>query len=269
MTGASGRGWALVTGASTGIGADIARILGSRGYPVLVTARSGPLLEELAAEIRSAAEVEVRVLPCDLSAPGGADALADRLEAEGLQVEVLVNNAGFGQWGPWVELDGEEEAAMVRLNVAALTRLTRRIAPGMVARGSGRVLNVASTAGFLSGPLMTVYYATKAYVISFSEALGEELRSSGVTVTCLCPGPVRTEFQRRAAMEIPAAAEPALLGSAHVARAGVDGMLRGRALVIPGWRNVLAAQVPRFLPRWLVPKLVRSVQARRTPGGEA
>ncbi|HSG50324.1 MAG TPA: SDR family oxidoreductase [Longimicrobiales bacterium] len=262
------RGWALVTGASGGLGADMARILAARGFPLVLTARSAPDLEDLARELGEAHGTQVRLVPMDLSSPGAGDALADAVEATGIPVEVLVNNAGFGQWGPWVEQDAEEEAAMLRLNVEALTVLARRMAPGMVAQGYGRILNVGSVAGFFPGPLMTVYYATKAYVLSFSEALAEELRGTGVTVTCLCPGPVRTGFQDRAALSLPRVTSPAVVPSREVARAGIEGMFRGRARVVPGLLNKLSVWAPRFLPRTLVPKLVFRIQRRRGQRGK-
>ena len=155
---------------------------------------------------------------------------------------------------------------MVRLNMESLTLLTRRLVPEMVARGRGGVLNVASTAAFLPGPLMTVYYATKAYVVSFSEALREELRGTGVAVTCLCPGPVRTGFQARAGMVLPSTFRLAETDGPSVARAGVEGLLRDRTLVIPGVMNRLVTFLPRVLPRRIVPRIVMRAQGRRTSG---
>lgn len=263
-----GPGWALVTGASGGLGADMARELAARGFPLVLTARSADLLAELARALGDDHGTEVRVVPMDLSRPGAGDALADTVQAMGIRVEALVNNAGFGQWGHWLTLDPDEEAAMLRLNVEALTTLTRRLAPAMVAEGCGRVLNVASVAGFFPGPLMSVYYATKAYVVSFSEALREELSGTGVTVTCLCPGPVPTRFQERASLHLPRGAVPGLVESPRVARAGIEGLLRGRARVVPGLFNKLSVLMPRFLPRALVPKLVHAIQARRTQRGD-
>jgi short-subunit dehydrogenase len=262
-----GRGWALVTGASGGLGEDMARLLAARGFPLILTARSGDRLERLAAELADAHGVQVRVLPEDLARPGAARGLAERVEALGTPVEVLVNNAGFGQRGPYPELDGEDELEMMRLNMEAVTVLTRRILPRMLQRGYGRILNVASTAAFLPGPLMTVYYATKAYVLSYSEALAEELRESGVSVTCLCPGPTRTGFHRRASLGHSRLLALGLMESEEVARAGVDGLFREKGLVVPGLYNKLTTLLPRILPRKIVPKIVRLVQAARDPGG--
>jgi short-subunit dehydrogenase len=245
----------------------MARDLARRGIPLILTARSREPMEALARELAEARGVAVRVLPEDLSVDGAADRLADRIASEGLEVELLVNNAGFGQWGPWLELDPEEEAGMIRLNVEALTTLTRRFAPAMAARSRGRILNVASTAAFVPGPGMSVYYATKAYVLSFSEALGEELRGSGVTVTCLCPGPTPTGFQARMGVGSSSRLGMAEVAPARVARAGIDGALAGRRLVVPGVLNRLTPLLPRFLPRSWVPKLVAWVQADRSPAG--
>jgi len=258
---------ALVTGASGGLGAEMARDLARRGSSLILTARSRVPMEALARELSGARGVSVRVLPEDLSVAGAANRLADRIESEGLEVDLLVNNAGFGQWGPWLELDAREETGMIRLNVEALTSLTRRFAPAMVARGRGRILNVASTAAFVPGPGMSVYYATKAYVLSFSEALAEELRGTGVTVTCLCPGPTPTGFQARLGASASGRTGVAEVAPDRVARAGIDGALHGRRLVIPGLVNRVTPLLPRFLPRRWVPKLVAWVQADRSPAG--
>lgn len=263
-----GRGWALVTGASAGLGEDMARLLAARGFPLLVSARSTEKLEALAREVGETHDVEVRVLPKDLSIPGAAGELADRVEALGVPVEVLVNNAGFGQFGPYLEQDAQEELDLIRLNMEALTHLTRRLLPAMVKQGYGRILNVASTAAFFPGPLMTVYYATKGYVLSYSEGLAEELSDTGVTVTCLCPGPTRTEFQRRASMQHSGLMNFGVMESGEVARAGLDGLFAGKRVVIPGFLNRLSVLSPRFLPRAVVPKIVEMIQAGRKNRGD-
>ncbi len=261
-----GRGWALVTGASTGLGEAMSRLLAARGFPLVITARSGDRLQALATELRDVHDREVRVLAGDLSQPGAAQALVDEVESLGLAVEVLVNNAGFGKWGGYLDLDADDELEMLRLNMETPTVMTRRLLPAMVERGYGRILNVASTGAFFPGPLMTVYYATKAYLLSYSQALNEELRDTGVSVTCLCPGPTATRFQRRAAMRHTSLQALGLMESASVARAGLDGLFREKALVVPGLVNKATTMVPRFLPRALLPKLVRQAQAGRSPG---
>lgn len=255
---------ALVTGASAGLGLDMARILAERGHHLVLTARSEERLRALARELEEAHGIRAHVVPADLAVPGAGPALAREVLERELEVEVLVNNAGFGQWGAYPELDADEEAAMLRLNVEALTQLTRALLPGMLERGRGRILNVASTAAFLPGPGMTAYYATKAYVLSYSQGLDEELRGTGVWVSCLCPGPTRTEFQERAGMRIPASLQASVLDSRTVARAGVDGLFRGRRIIVPGLLNRLTALAPRFLPRSWVTRIVGRIQSARS-----
>lgn len=260
---------ALVTGASAGLGLDMARILAGRGHDLVLTARTESRLQVLAAELEREHGVRAHVFPADLGLPGAGPALARAVEDQGLKVEVLVNNAGFGQWGPYPELDAEGEAAMLRLNMEALTQLTRALLPGMLERGRGRILNVASTAAFLPGPGMTAYYATKAYVLSYSQGLDEELKGTGVWVCCLCPGPTRTEFQERAGMKIPASLQASVLDSHPVALAGVEGLFRGKRIIVPGLLNRLTALAPRFLPRSWVTKMVGSIQSARSNGPDA
>lgn len=251
---------ALVTGASSGIGLELAQMFAADGSDLILVARSEARLEALAAELRDGYGVEVTAMAADLSDPAAPDTLARRINEAGLTVDVVVNNAGFGLNGAVAELDEAEQAAMVQVNVMALTRLTRMFLPGMIARGRGGVLNVGSTAGFQSGPYMTVYYATKAYVMSFTEGLGEELSGTGVTATLLAPGPTETGFQRAAAMD------DALLfkmgtASAHaVARAGYEGFRSGRLFVVPGLRNKMGALSVRAVPRAVVRKAVTALQ---------
>jgi hypothetical protein len=256
----SPRSLALVTGASAGLGLDMVRILAARGWDVILTARSHDTLEALAHEVREEHGVTGIPFAHDLSDPSAVDRLVADVASLGRPLDLLVNNAGFGQFGPWLEQDGEREADQLRLNVEALTRLTRALAPGMVQRGGGGILNVASTAAFQPGPLMAVYYATKAYVLSFSEALHHELRDTGVRVTCLCPGPTATEFQDRAGMGGSRLFRAGVMASRPVAEAGIDGVLRGRRLVVPGWRNRVGTLLVRFVPRgWVLP-VVESIQ---------
>lgn len=189
--------------------------------------------------------------------------MADELERRGIAIETLINNAGFATYGLFAENDPERELTMIRVNVEAVTLLTRRLLPGMLERRRGRILNLASTAAFQPGPLMAVYYATKAYVLSFSEALAEELRGSGVTVTALCPGPTKTGFQERAAMEASKLVQGGNVMDAHaVAAVGYAGLRAGKAVVIPGARNWLMAESVRFTPRGVVTRLVHRMQER-------
>ncbi len=251
---------ALITGASGGIGEALARALATDHHDLVLVARSEPALRRLADELAAAHAVTVQVVSADLSAPGAAARLVAALE--GRQIDVLVNNAGFGDYGLFHESDPSKVAQMIALNVATLTDLTRALLPAMVARGSGRVLNVASTAAFMPGPLMAVYYATKAYVLSFSEAIADELRGTGVTVTALCPGPVATGFQAGADMgQSKLVKGKQLMTADECARLAVAGMNKGKPVVITGTMNKLQALSPRFMPRRMVPAIVRKAQA--------
>lgn len=254
---------ALITGASSGIGLDFARLFAEGGYDVVLVARSEGKLRELAAELSGKYGVRAVPLAADLADAAAPGRLAERLEAEGLTVDVLVNNAGYASYGPFAETDLRDEMNMIQVNIAALTALTKRMVPGMVARKQGRILNVASTAAFQPGPLMAVYYATKAYVLSFSEALSNELQGTGVTVTCLCPGPTKTGFQARAKMEESKLVKGKdIMDSATVARAGYEALHRGTAVIVPGLMNKMMTQSVRLLPRGAVTRIVRKVQER-------
>lgn len=246
----------LVTGASGGIGAALAAEFARRGSDVVLVARREAALQDHAARLARAAGVEASVRVEDLSIPGAGRALGAWLHREGVDIDVLVNNAGVGALGPFAEADPDGVSAMLQLNVVALTELTRALLPRMVERGRGGVLNVASTAAYGPGPLMAVYYATKAYVLSFSEAIAEELRSSGVVVTALCPGPTDTGFWRASGAEASSMARSGgHLSAAAVARAGVDGFVAGRRVVVPGARNRVEVGVSRLLPRRLYGRL--------------
>jgi len=256
---------ALVTGASGGIGAEIARVLAGKGHDLVLVARSVERLAALTEELSRAHGIQARALAADLAQGEEPDRLARSIASEGSEVDVLVNNAGFGLHGPFVRTDGARELEMIQLNVVALTRLTKLLLPGMVARGRGRVLNVASTAGFAPGPFMAVYYATKAFVVSLSEALAEEVRGTGVTVTALCPGATRTAFAGAAGMEDSALFRRGVVMDARtVARAGVEGMLAGRTLVVPGLANKALLASIRVTPRSLVRRITRRMQDQRT-----
>jgi short-subunit dehydrogenase len=246
---------ALITGASSGIGVDFSRLLSRDGYELFLVARSEAKLRELAKELGNA-----KVIVADLVSPDAAQRIFDASGA----VDVLINNAGFGLSGPFVEMDLRKELEMIQVNVAALTHLTRLFLPPMLARKSGHILNVASTAAFLPGPLMAVYYATKAYVLSFSEAIADELRGTGVTVTALCPGPTATGFAEAAGMEssrLFKLVKP--MSSEAVARYGVRAMQDGKRVAIPGIANKLSTQSIRVSPRRLVTTIVRKLQESR------
>lgn len=248
---------ALITGASGGIGLEIARILAKQGHALVLVARNAQKLSELAAELRTQHAVQVTVLAADLGSTGAADALVAQLNAHGLQIDVLVNNAGFGMFGKHADTALAQEQAMIDLNITALTRLTKLLLPGMLARGKGQIMNVASTASFQPGPYMAVYYATKAYVLSYTEAIAEELRGTGVTVTALCPGPTASGFQDAAAMHDSALVKGKSLPTAAVVAAyGVQAMQQGQVVAIHGGVNWIMAQSTRFSPRFMVRRLV-------------
>ena len=252
---------ALITGASSGIGLDLARVFAKEGHDVVLVARSEGRLREIAAELERDFGVTAHVVVADLAEADAPRKLVDALPAA---IDILVNNAGFGLTGPFVETDLAKELEMIQVNVVALTALTKLLLPPMVARRRGRVLNVASTAAFQPGPLMAVYYATKAYVLSFSEAIADELRDSGVTVTALCPGPTATGFADVAGMSASRlfnVMKP--MSSADVARAGYAAMKRGRRVVIPGVKNKVVAQSVRFSPRRVVTTIARKLQESR------
>ena len=246
---------AVITGASTGIGRDLAVLCGKAGYDLAVVARTRKPLEDLAAETGR----RVTVIALDLSKPGAPGELFDALRGE--DVEILINNAAFGLRGFFHELDTGEQMQMVELNITALTHLTRLFLPGMVARGKGYVMNVASTAAFQPGPLMAVYYASKAYVLSLSEALYNELKGTGVSVTTLCPGPTATEFQKRAKMENTAMVKSGpMMASSTVARLGFAGMLNRKPVVVTGAINSTLAFLTRFAPRQMAASIARKLQ---------
>ncbi len=242
---------ALVTGASSGIGRELARAFARRDHDLVLTARSHDALHALADELRAAHGVAVEVLPEDLARPGGPAALVDALTDGGHRIDVLVNNAGFATHGRFDDIALEDDIDEARLNMLAPTWLMKRLLPGMVRRGTGGVLNVASTAGFQPGPGMAVYYATKAYVLHLSEAVAEELAGSGVTITALCPGPTESGFQSRAGLEGSRLANRRHLfqDATDVAEAGVRAFERGQRVYVPGTLNRLAAMTPRLLPR--------------------
>lgn len=255
---------ALVTGATSGIGLEIARLLASRGADLVLVARSKERLAEIKKSFEREHGVIVRVFDKDLSKPGAADDVYRAAQQSSGKIEALVNNAGFGGWGRFAETDLVSELEMIQLNVTALTHLTKLFLKDMVRAGRGRILNVASTAAFQPGPLMAVYYATKAYVLSFSEALSEELRATGVTVTALCPGPTHTEFGKRSGMgRTHIFAGPLVMTAANVARAGVEAMERGRAVVVPGAANKAISFSVRVSPRALVRRAVYGIQQKR------
>jgi uncharacterized protein len=247
---------ALITGASAGIGRHLALRFARHGYDLVLVARREAALHELAAEVAGAGR-KARVIVADLGAPGGPEQLAQRLQAEQIEVDVLVNNAGMGLQGPVAELPLDRQLSMIQLNVTSLTALTRLLLPPMLARNRGGILNVGSTAGFQPGPLMTVYYATKAYVLSFTEGLAEEVSGSALKITCLAPGPTHTEFAAQAAITGTRLFKRGTMTAEDVARIGFEGWNAGKRLVIPGLQNRLGTLLVRAVPRAYVLKQVK------------
>ena len=251
----------LVTGASSGIGLELARIFARHGSNLVLVARRVERLEEIARELADRFGVKCHVLALDLTQPDTPRLIREGLDREKIEVDILVNNAGFGCYGLFSELDLQTQLDVIQLNVVALTQLTHLLLPDLSQRG-GRILNVASTAAFQPGPLMAVYFATKAFVLSISEALANELEGSGVSVTVLCPGPTKSDFQRRAGMEEAGLARIGLMDAQAVAYAGYQGLMQGRRLVIPGTMNKLAAFATRLIPRSWTTRVVRRLQER-------
>lgn len=255
---------ALVTGASSGIGLELAGLLARDRHDLVLIARNRERLETVARGLSQEYRIRADPLAADLSEPDAPVRIADDLADRSIAVDVLVNDAGFGAHGLFATRPLGEILAMIQVNVTALTHLTALFLPAMLERRAGRILNLASTAAFQPGPLMAVYYATKAYVLSFSEALASETAGTGVTVTALCPGPVRTEFQKRAGTEKTALFTGPLVAPVRdVAEAGFRGLMRGDPLVIPGFGNKALVQALRVSPRRLVTAISRRIQEER------
>jgi short-subunit dehydrogenase len=251
---------ALITGASGGIGYELAKLFARDQYNLVLVARSGDKLNQTAAELREQFRITVKAIALDLAAAAAARVLFDQLQGEGVVVDVLVNNAGFGVFGEFAAMAEEEILGQIQLNVMALTHLTRLFLPGMLARGRGKIMNVASTAAFQPGPLMAVYYATKAYVLSFSEALANEVAGSGVVVSCFCPGATDTGFAKRAGTEDSRLFKKiGAMNVETVAQDGYRGLMEGKTVVISGVQNWLVAESVRFAPRKWVTAISRWV----------
>jgi len=251
---------ALITGASGGIGYELAKLFAHDHYDLVLVARSAAKLAQFADELQRQFGVSAKPIALDLTASPAPQFLFDQLQREGVTVDVLVNNAGYGVLGEFAEIPLEETLGQIQLNITALTHLTKLFVAPMLERHSGKILNVASTAGFQPGPRMAVYYATKAYVISFSEALANELQGTGVTVTCLCPGATDTGFAKRAGNDQTLLFKQLRpMDAKTVARDGYRALMAGKTLAISGFRNWLIAESVRFSPRKLVTTISRKV----------
>ncbi|MCK5808674.1 SDR family oxidoreductase [bacterium] len=253
----------LITGASGGIGAELVPFFAEAGYHLILVARSEDLLHRIKDRMEKDFNSKVVTYRADLSIRNERDELIAKIEAEKHTVEILVNNAGFGLHGTFANLSLEKQLEMIELNISAVTHLTRAFLPKMVENESGKILNVASVAAFSPGPNMAVYYASKAFVLSFSNAIASELKGSGVTVTTLCPGPVATNFGKVAKFEHSKSIPMQSVTAAEVARQAFDGVMAGKRVVLPGFTTKLSAFLPRLVPTAWVSAIVKSFQATR------
>lgn len=254
---------ALITGASTGIGYELSKCFAADHHNLIIIARQEQRLRQVAEELTKQFGITVKVVPADLAQPDAPEKIMEAVRKDLLQVDYLVNNAGYGLGGKFTETDLAVELGMMQVNMLALVALTKLLLPAMVVRKFGKIMNVASTAAFQPGPFMAVYYASKAFVLSFSEAIANELKGTGVTVTALCPGPTKSEFQKRAQIENTRLVKHKVLGmmsSEQVAKLGYQGFLRGKRIVIPGILNKLGVHSTRMAPRAVTAQIARMVQ---------
>lgn len=254
---------ALITGASGGIGFELAKVHASKGDNLVLVARNKTKLDELKIELEKQYKISVHTIGKDLSAPNAAQEVYDEVKQKNITVNYLINNAGFGDFGMFYETDWNKELNMINLNITTLTHFTKLFLIDMVKRGSGKIMNVASTAAFLSGPTMAIYYASKAYVLSFSEAIDNEVRDKGITVTTLCPGPTESGFLEAAALQDSKLFKGKKIASSkEVAEYGYKSMMQGKTVAIHGLMNRIMANAVRFIPRSLAVKIVRNIQAK-------
>ena len=255
---------ALITGASGGIGVEFARILAEMKNNLILVARSTDKLDEIKKELEDKHNISVLYITKDLSQQGAAKEVYDELKEKGISIDYLINNAGFGDFGLFAESDWNKQERMINVNVMALTYFTRLFLPDMICRRSGKILNVASTASFQPGPMMSVYFASKAFVLSFSQAIDNEVREHGITVTALCPGSTKSGFHNAAAKEGTIPPERNNIPSAReVAEYGYRAMMEGKTVAIHGFKNSIMANLVRFGPRSLVVKLARRIQEKK------
>jgi uncharacterized protein len=252
---------ALITGASNGIGLELAKIHASKGGDLVLVARNKSKLDELKHELETKFNIKVYTIGKDLSASNAAKEVYDETSKQQIKIDYLINNAGFGDFGFFAETDWNKELQMINLNITTLTQFTKLYLQDMLKRKSGKIMNVASTAAFQSGPTMAVYYATKAYVLSFSEAVDNEVRDQGISITALCPGATESGFQAAASMEESNLVKGRKLpGSKEVAEYGYAAMLKGKTVAIHGFMNWIMANSVRFIPRSIVVKVTRKIQ---------
>lgn len=256
--------YTLITGASSGIGLELAKTCSKQGHDLILVARSEESLNALSSEIQKDLNVKVEVIPLDLSVSGSATQLFDIVKEHQWEVDTLINNAGIGDYGLFAISSFKKQTEMIQLNITSLTELTHLFLSPMIRRKEGKILNVASTAAFQPGPLMSVYYATKSYVLSFSEALAEELKETGVTVTALCPGPTESGFHKEANISnVALLTMMKLPTSKDVAEYGYDAMMKRKVIAIHGFKNFILAHSSRLFPRSVVRKVVKNIQSKR------
>lgn len=255
----------IITGASGGLGLELAKIFAKEGCRLVLVARSKDKLESVSREISKNFGVQVKAFPSDLSKTGSTEKLWGQLIKEKILPDILVNNAGFGMHGFFSKTDLSKELEMMQLNMVSLVQLSKLALQGMLKKGNGKILNIASTAAFQPGPLMAVYYASKAFVLSFSQALSNELEGTGITVTCLCPGPTKTGFQDRAQVSRTMLFQRHVMDAHEVAVVGYQALMKGKRLEIAGFRNKFLAFLVRILPRNFVTGYVRGLQEKNLP----
>ncbi|MEO8663889.1 MAG: SDR family oxidoreductase [Ignavibacteria bacterium] len=255
---------ALITGASSGIGLELARKFASDNYDLVLVARRRDNLQKISEELANSFGVKIKIIVKDLSKDNSAREIFDETKSENITVNILINNAGFGSYGAFAGADPDTDNEMIRVNIASLVILTKLFLKEMLIRNSGRIMNVASIAAFQPGPNMALYYATKAFVLSFSEAVAEEISGSKVTITCLCPGPTKTGFQERAGtnkIKLADKKSAVIMSAQKVASIGYNGLMKGKRIIIPGKINWLVANSLRFAPRKLVTKVAKFVNS--------
>lgn len=255
----------LITGATFGIGYEFAKIFANKKYNLVLVARNRERLNEIESTLKKDNNIFIKTIVKDLSNSNSAQEIFQELEYDKIVIDILINNAGFGLLGSFSELDLQDQLNMIQVNVSSLVHLTKLILPSMLSRGKGKILNVASTAAFQPGPNMAIYYATKSFVLSFSEALHRELKNNGITVTALCPGPTKTEFQKRARMENINLERSKLLtymDAEKVARIGYKGLMKGKRVVIPGFINKVGVFLVKFLPKSLILNVLYKFNSR-------
>jgi len=257
---------ALITGASTGIGYELAKLFAKDGFNLVITARNEAKLNEVKKELNGISDIKVHVIAKDLSEPQAAAELFNEITKQSINIDIVVNNAGYGLFGLFSETDWNTELRMIQLNITSLTQLTKLFLPEMIKRNEGKILNVASTAGFMPGPLMAVYYATKAYVLSFSQALSNELKDSAITVNTLCPGPTESEFSKTARLDNSKLFTNGImrvLNAKTVAQISYRDLMKGKRLTITGLTNKIMIQSLRTAPRNMITNITRWIMSQR------